>query len=193
MKIIAKKVIAASLVAMALSTSAIANTGSDPASTYCSDLNSAIQQKMNASMQKRMPSSMPGDFMNDVFGVQELIDTKIDFGMLSPYSILQTLFDFAKNKITEGKRALLGEINSALGSVMSNTGIDLNMQSGSFSAGNIPVPTNGYSGGSVGSSAPSVSQPLSGTPVYQQEQAAPSTGGSSSSGGWASNFFRNLF
>lgn len=180
------RMIALSAAIAACSAPALANTN-DPAAAYCNDLNTAVQEKMNASMQKRMPSSMPGEFMNDVFGVQEIIDTKIDFGLPSPYSLLDTLFDFAKNKISEGKRALLGEINSTLGDFTKNTGINLSAPKGTFNAGTIQyTPT-------LNGSAPAASTPLSGSPVYSNVQSAPSSPASSSSGSWGTDFFKKLF
>lgn len=172
----------------AVSASALAN-GSDPAAAYCNDLNTAVQEKMNASMQKRMPSSMPGEFMNDVFGVQEIIDTKVDFGLPSPSSLLDTLFDFAKSKINEGKRALLGEINSTLSSFTKNTGINLNAKTGSFNAGVIQ-----YTPTLNGTTLSSASQPLTGSPVYSNvpTQTTPSQSGTSS-GSWGADFFKKLF
>lgn len=184
------------ILAVAISASSIpafANSSSDPAAAYCSDLNAAVQEKMNASMQKRMPSSMPGEFMNDVFGVQEIIDTKVDFGLPSPSSLLDTLFDFAKSKISEGKRALLGEINSTLSSFTKNTGINLNAQSGSFNAGVIQY-TPTLNGSPLSSGAASSAPPLSGAPVYSNmpAQTAPAQSGSSS-GSWGADFFKKLF
>lgn len=190
MKSLRISVLAISLAAM--SAPALANSG-DPAAAYCNDLNTAVQEKMNASMQKRMPSSMPGEFMNDVFGVQEIIDTKVDFGLPSPAALLDTLFDFAKSKISEGKRALLGEINSTLSSFTKNTGINLNAQSGSFNAGVIQY-TPTFNGSPLSSGGSSASQPLSGAPVYSNvpTQTAPSQSGSSS-GSWGADFFKKLF
>lgn len=174
-----------------ISAPALANSG-DPAAAYCNDLNTAVQEKMNASMQRRMPSSMPGEFMNDVFGVQEIIDTRIDFGLPGPSSLFDALFSFAKSKIQAGKSALLGEVNNALSDLTRNTGINLNAQSGTFSAGAIQyTPTLN---GSTPYVAPSeVAQPLSGAPVYASPASSNTSPAATNTGSWATDFFKKLF
>lgn len=183
------------ILAVAISASSIpafAN-GSDPAAAYCNDLNTAVQEKMNASMQKRMPSSMPGEFMNDVFGVQEIIDTKVDFGIRIPPSFFDMFVTYAKKTISVGKNAVLSEINNTLSSFTKNTGINLNAQSGSYNAGVIQY-TPTLNGSPLSSGTASSAQPLSGSPVYSNvpTQTAPSQSGSSS-GSWGADFFKKLF
>ena len=189
------------ILAVAISASSIpafANSSSDPAAAYCNDLNTAVQEKMNASMHKRMPSSMPGEFMNDVYGVDKMIDQEIAFAeekIPSPYrGLFKMLIDWGKSKISEGKKSLLSEINSTLKGITDGVGVNLQVSSETFSSGKISVTAPGYNQSFTGSAASAVSPstPVSGAPVYsnsaQQGEAVKET-----SGGWANDFFKKLF
>lgn len=74
--------IAASLIALPGAVQAATAT-EDPPSVYCEQMSTAIEKRVTEDMQIRMPERMPGEYMDKVHNVGDIVDMTVDFGMPS--------------------------------------------------------------------------------------------------------------
>lgn len=171
-------------VMLACSASAFAQNTQTPAQAYCDDLKQQVDERLQKSMQQRMPSEMPGGYMDKNFSIDEIVGTKIDFGVGSTEGIMDMLMNLVKSKVSSAQNALLGELNGILQNELNSTAQQLTMpaiQSG------VSAATQTYSPSSQAGNITQPSAPLVGTPGIQPQQS-----GAGSTGGVV-NFFRNLF
>lgn len=188
---------------LALPVSVTAQTAAPgtPAETYCNDLRNNVNEKLQESVQRRMPSQMPGDYMDEVFGVGDIISTEVDYGIGSTQSLIDLLISFLKGMLSSSQQKLLGSVNQVVNSAINSGTSTISMPPVSQGA-STGISTQGVTGGSVyqGSSSQAaqggISAPSLATQGINASGGSTSTGTQGSQGGVGSsitNFFKNLF
>lgn len=188
---------------LALPVSVTAQTAAPgtPAETYCNDLRNNVNEKLQESVQRRMPSQMPGDYMDEVFGVGDIISTEVDYGIGSTQSLIDLLISFLKGMLSSSQQKLLGSVNQVVNSAINSGTSTISMPPVSQGA-STGISTQGVTGGSVyqGSSSQTaqggISAPSLATQGINASGGSTGTGTQGSQGGVGSsitNFFKNLF
>lgn len=186
---------------LALPVSVTAQTAAPgtPAETYCNDLRNNVNEKLQESVQRRMPSQMPGDYMDEVFGVGDIISTEVDYGIGSTQSLIDLLISFLKGMLSSSQQKLLGSINQVVNSSINSSTNTITMppvsQSTSTGVSTQGIYTGGTYSNSGGISAPSLAtQGINASGQAAQSQGATQQQGSTGGvGSQITNFFKNLF
>lgn len=184
---------------MSLPAAAQSSGSATPAEAYCNDLRSGVNQKLQESVQRRMPSQMPGDYMDEVFGVGDIISTEVDYGIGSTQSLIDLLISFLKGMLSSSQQKLLGSINQVVNSSINSSTNTITMppvsQSTSTGVSTHGIYTGGTYSNSGGISAPSLAtQGINASGQAAQSQGATQQQGSTGGvGSQITNFFKNLF